>query len=202
MNKERWQRLLQSLGLSSDLETHERLVAAYSQKHRKYHNVVHVEDCLAKLDDARHLAEAMGEIEIALWFHDAVYEPVAAGNEAKSADWARDFLLQRSADEALAGRVHDLILATLHDGRATSQDAKLLVDIDLSILGAEDADYQRFEAAIRQEYRWVPSFVYRKKRREILESFLERDRIYNHDEFRARYEDRARSNLEGAIKAL
>lgn len=203
MTRDRWRRLLESLALPPDEDTYERLVEGYSQKHRKYHNVTHLEDCLAQLDGARHLADEPDEVEIALWFHDAIYEPYASDNEVKSAEWAWAFLTEQGrSDEERAGRVRDHILATLHDGRAESNDSTLLVDIDLSILGADEDEYRRFEAAVREEYRWVPRFVYRKKRRAILESFLARQQIYVHDLFRQRLEERARGNLEAAIVAL
>jgi len=99
-------------------------------------------------------------------------------------------------------RVRSLILATRHAAPATTPDAQLVSDIDLSILGADEATYAVFEADVRKEYRWVPSILFRRKRAGILESFLERPRIYNTEPFHARYELRARHNLAEAIRTL
>ena len=81
-------------------------------------------------------------------------------------------------------------------------DARLVVDIDLSILGQAEQVYDVFERSVREEYKWVPWFLYRRKRIEILRSFLERESIYGTDRFRQRYESGARSNLDRAIRRL
>ena len=93
-------------------------------------------------------------------------------------------------------------MATVHDASAPGADAGLVVDIDLAILGADEREYQRFETNVRLEYRWVPAPLYRKTRRKILRSFLERDAIYSTKHFRDKYESDARSNLTRAISAL
>lgn len=178
------------------------LIAAYAEPQRHYHTARHLDDCLAKLDESSHLAEDAGEVELALWFHDAVYNPLKTGNELASAEWATRFLREAGAEPGRIERVHALIMATQHSVPATTDDAKLLVDIDLSILGAYEADYAEFERNVRREYRWVPYFLYRKKRREILQSFLDRARIYNLTPFQERFESRARDNLQQAIAAL
>ena len=77
-----------------------------------------------------------------------------------------------------------------------------MVDVDLSILGRERKEFERYERGIREEYRWVPAPMYRRKRLEILHSFLNRPAIYATEHFRDRYEIRARENLEWAIQGL
>jgi predicted metal-dependent HD superfamily phosphohydrolase len=98
--------------------------------------------------------------------------------------------------------VKRLILATQHNGATTEYDAAILVDCDLSILGAPEAEYKIFEQNIRREYRWVPYFLYRKKRVEILQSFLDRAQIFSSPLFVAQFEALARVNLQNAIAQL
>src|SRR3954465_15774143 len=107
MNKERWQQLMADLGIvpETSLETYEALVAAYSQKHRRYHTTAHIEYCLSEFDKARALANEPAEVEIALWFHDAIYDPYASGNEEKSADWACEFLTSKSVKPERIARI-------------------------------------------------------------------------------------------------
>jgi predicted metal-dependent HD superfamily phosphohydrolase len=93
-------------------------------------------------------------------------------------------------------------MATRHEALATMPDAQFVVDIDLSILGATEEAYSRFEENVRKEYRWVPSMIFRRKRAEILQSFLARPTIYSTKPFQARYEAQARRNLESAVAAL
>jgi predicted metal-dependent HD superfamily phosphohydrolase len=123
-------------------------------------------------------------------------------NEARSADLACTLLERHGADRARVDRVRTHILATRHAVPATSPDSQLVVDIDLSILGADEDAYAAFEVDVRKEYRWVPSIVFRHKRAEILESFLARPQIYGTKPFHDRYEVGARCNLARAIATL
>jgi predicted metal-dependent HD superfamily phosphohydrolase len=75
----------------------------------------------------------------------------------------------------------------------------LLVDIDLAILAADAPRFAEYEQQIRAEYRWVPSLIYRAKRRAVLQSFMERDVIYSTPVFRERLEAAARRNLKQAL---
>jgi len=191
-----------AFSLPESNESCERLVDAYSQKHRHYHTVAHIEHCLQEFDAAAGLAHEPAEVELALWFHDAIYDPYSSNNEAKSADWACELLSQGGASRERVERVRAHILATRHEAPAALDDSKLVVDIDLSILGVDEAAYARFETSVREEYRWVPGPLFRSKRAEILESFLARPVLYNTTPFRDRYEAPARRNLAAAIATL
>lgn len=191
-----------SLGLGESTETYEALFQAYAEKHRHYHTQAHLDDCLEKFDRVKSLAEQPQEIELALWFHDAIYRPYYSDNELKSASWAKSFLCANGAGQARADRVHKLVMATVHAAPASGRDASLLVDVDLSILGSEKNAYSEFESAVRKEYSWAPYFLYRKKRSGILASFLNRDRIYQNDYFFQRFEEKARQNIKNAIYML
>jgi predicted metal-dependent HD superfamily phosphohydrolase len=205
MTLTRWNQLIEAVHLLPSQHTQDTFVAltnAYSEPHRYYHNVSHIQDCLDKLDCLRGNAIEPALIEIALWFHDAIYEPLKSANEIKSAAWACQFLKQAGASAQTIEKVNALILVTQHNAPAATPDEALLVDIDLSILGADEARYDQFEKNIRKEYRWVPWFLYRAKRSAILQSFLEREIIYSNAECRENYETPARINLARAIVAL
>ncbi len=96
-------------------------------------------------------------------------------------------------------RVHDLVMATRHTEVPTYGDQQLLVDIDLSILGAPDERFKDYERQIRDEYSFIPGWIFRRKRRAILKSFLDRRRIYSTGHFHLALEQRARENLSRAI---
>lgn len=197
-----WHAMLTELGVAPEHACFDRLVAAYDEPHRAYHTQRHLDDCLALLNDFRALAHRPAEVECALWFHDAVYEPMSKGNEERSAEWAAEFLHASGAAKDVADRVRELVLATRHAAVPVDSDARLLVDVDLSILGATRERYERFEDEVRREYRWVPGPLYRRKRAEILESFVARPAIYSHGPLRERFEANARSNLEWALDRL
>jgi predicted metal-dependent HD superfamily phosphohydrolase len=202
MSPERWDGLMTLFGASRSGDTYADFLAAYSEPHRHYHTTAHIDDCLAQLDQARAIAAAPHEIEIALWFHDAVYKPTSSKNEAESAGWAMQFLRSIGAPEDQQTRIFNYIMATKHDAEPGGGGATIVVDIDLSILGRQAQDYDLFEERIRREYKWVPGALYRRKRIEVLESFLKRRSIYGSQYFRELYESHARRNLERAIRAL
>lgn len=200
MNIHRWQQLLDSLGAGRDTETFERLKVAYAETHRAYHTARHIDECLSLFDDVHELAGNPPEVECALWFHDAIYDPMSKANEQRSAQWAADFLERSQVSAESIIRVRDHILATRHTDSLTYGDTALVVDIDLAVLGTEPARYEEFERDVRKEYRWVPGVIYRSKRAEILQSFLDRPRIYHTDLISSRFERNARANLTNAIR--
>lgn len=193
-----WQRAWAVLGLSAPEGLMQRLLGAWAEPQRHYHSQQHLHECLALLEPALDLAQHPGEVELALWFHDAVYDPQGKGNEACSADWACEALAQAGASHEVQQRVRALIMATCHDAEPVGDDARLLVDIDLAILGADPARFAEYDAQVRAEYRWVPGWLYRRKRREVLAGFLARPAIYGTERFRERFEGRARENMRGS----
>jgi predicted metal-dependent HD superfamily phosphohydrolase len=136
-----------------------------------------------------------GDIALALWFHDAVYDPQRGDNEALSADLAVDTLRRAGAGEALMARARTLILATQGHAAADDPDCAILLDIDLGILGASPARFAEYERQIRAEYAHVPDDAYRLGRARVLDSFARRARIYTTDRFHMLYEQAARRNL-------
>jgi len=199
----RWRATCHGLGVTApDEGLYQSLVARYSEPHRRYHTVQHLDECFARLDEGRHLAERIHEIELALWFHDAVYDTRSQDNEGQSAALAVAAVERSGLARVVGERVQTLILATKHDGLATTEDAALLIDVDLAILGATTERFDEYEQQVREEYSWVPGVMFRRKRREILEAFLARPCVYNTEHFRARYEAAARANLTRSIEQL
>lgn len=177
------------------------LLARYAEPQRHYHTVRHLEDCFARFVTARARMTDPGEVAIALLYHDAVYDPRASDNEARSAELAVAEMDRRGAAPAAADRVRELILATRHAESPSTTDGALLVDIDLGILAADEPRFDEYERDVRSEYAWVPGSLFRRKRREILQGFLERPRIFASGAFDAD-EARARSNLTRSIARL
>ena len=202
MTNERWKALMKSLGLSPANDMYESLSRAYSEKHRFYHTCKHIDAMLNHFDKMGAIAKNPAELELAIWFHDAIYKPFSSKNEYKSALWARDFLLSNSYEQEGTERVYNLIMATLHNKPVKNSDEKLIVDIDLTILGASPEIYDEFEHNVRNEYRLVPGFIFRSKRKALLKSFLERESIYNFNYFKDKFETSARENIKRTISKL
>jgi predicted metal-dependent HD superfamily phosphohydrolase len=202
VNPQRWASLCARLGCPDPSLRFAHLEAAYSQPHRHYHNALHIQECLALFDSARHLASHPDEIEFALWLHDVEYLPRRSDNEESSAAIAVEWLSTCNVDDDVIDRIEKLILSTRHVTADYEGDEAILQDVDLGILGSEPARYAEYEAAIRREFRWVPGFLFRRRRAEILESFRQRETIYATSWFRERLERAARTNLDAAVATL
>lgn len=197
-----WEAAWRDLGLQvPQADVRQRLQAAYTEPQRHYHSLQHLGECVTQFQAVWHLAVHPGEVALALWFHDAVYDPRGKDNEALSARWADEVLAQAGATQPCRDRVQALIMATCHQAGPSGADAQLLVDIDLAILGAAPARFDEYDRQVRQEYRWVPGFLYRRKRREVLRSFLDRPHIYSTGHFRHSHEAQARANLNRVLSA-
>ncbi|MEP3890375.1 MAG: hypothetical protein ABJN69_07895 [Hellea sp.] len=197
-----WRRLMTACGFPANDAMHDLLIACYSEKHRFYHSLDHIDACFRHFDAVIETAIYPNEIELALWFHDVIYKPFSATNEEDSAELAKAFLLENKAAADMIDRVYDLIILTKDHAAPQMQDAKLMLDIDLSILGAAPHIYAQFEKDVRQEYKRVPSFIFKKKRKEILRTFIQRPQLYNSSYFYERLEAQAKRNLKWAIAEL
>lgn len=199
---ERWQHLWLGLGTTrARVPSLDALLAAYAVPARAYHNLRHIEECLRELDQARSWAERPDEVELAIWFHDAVYDPRRGDNEERSAEMAVDWIEAAGLSGLLGERVRQLVLATRHKDLPEGADARLLMDVDLSILGQPPAVFDEYERGIRLEYAHVDEKTFRHGRAKILRRFLAGP-IYQTDFLRTRYQTQARENLARSVAAL
>ena len=197
-----WNAAWRALGIADADETLcIELQRRYGEPQRHYHTLQHLGECLTWFEREQALAERPGEVALALWFHDAIYDVHAHDNEARSAEWARSALLASGVQGEAAERVHALVMATRHDAVPEGRDAELLIDIDLSILGAERERFDEYERQVHAEYAFVPDAVRLPRRRAILQRFLAREAIYATPRMHALLEARTRANLARSIAA-
>jgi predicted metal-dependent HD superfamily phosphohydrolase len=112
---ESWQRAWSGVGASGDgAMTFAELVRHYSEPHRRYHNLQHLDECIRWFEASSHLAGRPAEVEAALWFHDAIYNLGQADNEEQSANWAETALSSAGVPDDSVARVAQLVLATKH----------------------------------------------------------------------------------------
>jgi len=199
----RWLALWGRIGAGGDGRTVlELLTTLYREPSRYYHTLTHIGDCLTELDRERTRAHRPDEAELALWFHDAVYDPRAGDNEARSAELAERVLRDAGLADDSRERVAGMIRATTHAELPTENDMALVCDADLAILGASPERYARYVTQIRNEFAWVPAALFRQRRAAVLARFLDRAAIYASPRFRERYEARARQNLSAELLEL
>jgi predicted metal-dependent HD superfamily phosphohydrolase len=179
------------------------LAEKYTEKDRAYHNLSHVSALLALSNSIKQKLTDPNAVAFAIWFHDAVYNTRRTDNEEKSAELAASVLERLRVPGEAISLVQGMIIATKeHSLEIGSDDVKAFLDLDLAILGAVPAVYREYAKAIRREYRWVPAFIYRRGRRQILERFLKRESVYFTQEMNARFECQARLNIENELGEL
>jgi predicted metal-dependent HD superfamily phosphohydrolase len=179
------------------------LAARHADPVRSYHTLRHVADVLDTIDRLRDQARNLAAVRFAAWFHDAVYDSHARDNEERSADLAVEVLRGLQVPAGTTAAIRDLILLTrTHRADPDDRDGQVLLDADLAVLGAPPDLYAAYSRAIRQEYAWVPDEAYRSGRRQVLESFLRRQRIYHMELMHVAREAQARRNLSAEIAAL
>lgn len=186
-------------------------IIARARKHydngRAYHNWSHIEALYALFREYRSLVNDPDVFEAILVLHDVVYDSCRNDNEELSArlavEWLADVAEPRQLDVIDKG-----IVATAKHvvpegiSSASASDIALFCDMDLAILGSDEATFRRYDEAIREEYSWVPEDQWREGRGAVLRRFLARDEIFATPVMRGRFEARARRNLEAARAAL
>ena len=200
----RWHRLTAPLVPDAQRREAEfqRLAAAYQAPTRHYHTLQHIENLLDRVEAAD--LQDPTVVQLAVWFHDAVYNALKSDNEARSAAEALAFLQGSTLEPARQQRVAFLIGRTAdHTQPQPPDDADLLLflDADLSILGAAEADYWAYARHVRQEYRLVPDLLYRPGRRKVLAKMLAAPVRYHPPALHAELDAAARRNLRAELDA-
>jgi len=207
--KDGWHGLWHRIGAKGNnpWELYLNLVTRYTERHRYYHAFSHLTQVLKEFDQIRHLCANSDAVEMALWYHDAVYFPGESDNEKESAELAQRILHQARLPDVFIGEVVRLILltkehnVTQEDGR----DGAILSDIDLSIFGQPLLVFDKYEQDIWKEYVRVGKMsdrTFKQGRQKFVEKFLERTYIYRTPYFRAKYEKAARANLKRSVVQL
>jgi predicted metal-dependent HD superfamily phosphohydrolase len=179
--------------------TYDEMIAAYAAPGRHYHNLKHIEDCLAALESVSGLSERDREtLTAAIWWHDIVYDATRSDNEELSAR-----LAEQNVAAGLREEVGRLVrLTKSHHVEPGDHLGAVMISIDLCILGAEPSAYDTYAAAIRKEYAHVAEDAYRKGRAAVLAHFAARPVIYPDASFAAKFEKPARANIARELKTL
>jgi predicted metal-dependent HD superfamily phosphohydrolase len=200
--KSNWFSLLAELNVERLLgnEVFADLIQTYYSPNRHYHNLHHIQHLLS-LSKSIAEGDRLSVIQLSAWFHDYIYDPKAKDNEIKSAIYAAETLLQLNIPPDIIQSVKQIILSTQkHQPLIDSADNLIFLDLDLAILGTKPNNYLKYAQAIRQEYSWLGDRDYQRGRKQVLTSFLARERIYYTDYFYQKLELTARENLVTEIE--
>lgn len=182
----------------NDIET------KYTNKKRYYHNLTHLYNMFLQIEEFKIEIEDLNSLKFAIWYHDIIYKSTKKDNEAQSAIFAEKALKILKYDMSEIEKVKNLIISTkTHELLLTqNSDNAYLLDLDLSILGADWKTYSKYIQNIRKEYKIYPDILYKRGRKKVLKHFLERDVLYFTEMFRTKFEQQARSNLKREIEML
>lgn len=188
---------------SDALKLSKKITEEYDAENRSYHNFEHIENFLSFLNERKQEIRDLNRVKLAAWFHDVVYDTNAKDNEEKSAQYAQNYLEQLGIPAEIIARVVALIGATVkHEAIENDSDSAIFLDADLAILGSSEENYDKYAAKIRKEYAWVSDEQYKAGRIKVLESFLQRPRIYFTERAVNELEQQARINIEREIASL
>lgn len=190
-----WRRCLIDGARDDSAKIHRMLLDAYREPQRHYHTLAHIEQCLGMFDACKSLANDADALELAVWFHDVIFEPDQAENERRSADLYLE-LSQGVHDDGLRALVERLVMATLHDGSSLQDhDACYMVDIDLSSFGLSWESFLEDSQNLRRESALLSDAEYYRRKKDFQACLLAKERFYLSDYFAERLESQARSNL-------
>jgi predicted metal-dependent HD superfamily phosphohydrolase len=182
-----------------------RLIPRYAEPHRRYHTWSHIGACFEAAENL--IAPLPLDITLALLYHDAVYDPERRDNETRSAALLMDDGERARVDAAVLKRARAMVLATMHAASPPesgttpeSEDARIVVDADLSILAASEVIFDKYEDAIREEYKFVDDAPFAAGRAKIMQSFLDREQIFRTRIGRDMWEEAARANLKRSVE--
>jgi predicted metal-dependent HD superfamily phosphohydrolase len=197
--RRKWHDLLSAWAVMPSLtdEMFDAIRQHYAGKGRFYHTLDHVAAMLEIVRSLASFARNLNAVNLAVWLHDVFYDSRASDNEVRSAEYAEQLCEKTSIKEGRA--VASLILKTKTHEAEDDPDAQVLIDADLAIFGASEPAYRAYAEKIRQEYAWVPEPDYRLGRRQVLERFLMKPRIFH---LSAHLEESARRNIAAEIARL
>ncbi len=184
-----------------DVEIFTLLGIQYKENTRHYHNWNHIKTMIKALYDYPREINDTLSIELAIWFHDAIYIPLRKDNESKSAKFFQEQLSVYLPIERTR-KIMNYIEATKNHQKTTDEDLQVLLDLDLAILGQSKNVYQNYAKQIREEYGYVPNFLYKRGRKRVLKNFLEKPVIYQTSFFREQLEEQAKENIKEELEKL
>lgn len=149
------------------------ILTKHSESHRHYHNLSHLVDLLKKADELFKEVEFdsihRAIISYSIFFHDIIYNPQSRDNESGSAKLFMEYATEKKLMQVLFEGVYETILASAsHSSPVKYPVTAYFLDLDLSILGAEEDQFNLYEDQIREEFAFVPDDIFNTERTKIM----------------------------------
>ena len=188
----------------------ELLIERWSTPDRRFHNLRHLIDMLARVDELAEESHNPDIMRVACWYHGCVFssdvEEVIRGNggedETASAAFAEADLRHLGVPMETVKRVCSLIVNLKRHMLADDDiDAQALIDADLGTLAVDPQTYTEYVRLLREEYSHIPAEEYLRGRLTIVSRLLDRDHLF-HSPLGERWEHPARENLAAEQRRL
>ncbi|QCK17079.1 HD domain-containing protein [Mangrovivirga cuniculi] len=172
----------------------------YTSGSRYYHTLEHLSNMINEMENVESEIQNKDALLFSIYYHDIIYKATKGNNEHQSA-----LLFKRRVSKTSFPHIAECIAqieATKEHKLSSDKDTNILLDLDLSILGASPEEYKRYCQNVRKEYWIYPNFIYKKGRKKALKHILELDPIYKTEYFKDKYEARAKENLKDELSQL
>jgi len=199
-----WIALARRVGARDDVAgTGAALLGRWSESHRAYHDLAHLDEVLRRVDLLAGEADQPDLVRLAAWFHDAVYDPQATDNEERSAEVATVALADLGLPPDLVDEVARLVrLTATHAVAPGDRDGAVLCDADLAVLASDPLRYQSYVEGVRREYAHLDDPTFAHGRAGVLQRLLDRPRLFTTSYGRREWEQPARANVSAETRSL
>ena len=178
------------------------VVAAWSEPHRRYHDLAHLAAVLGLVGELAGAATDPDAVRLAAWYHDVVYDPRRSDNEQVSAERARVGLRGLVPPERVEEVVRLVLLTAGHDPAPDDADGAVLCDADLAVLAGPPDAYAAYASAVREEYGHLSDAEFTAGRTAVLEHLLALPALYRLPAVAPEWTPRARANLAAELSLL
>ncbi|KAL0478957.1 hypothetical protein AKO1_007842 [Acrasis kona] len=184
------------------------IIKMYAEEQRYYHTLDHIEDIFNKLKDKNLQPFDKHVMSMTVLFHDIIYQPTKHDNEDQSASLFLEFAIDFCIPKEESDVVVEIILATKNhmkhkDG---SYIMHVFLDLDLSILGSNQQDYDTYAKNIRNEYNHVDDQTFKTERGKFLTSWINKiesgESLFYTDTMRSLYEAKSLINMKRELQNL
>ena len=175
----------------------------YTKKWKFYHNLNHVYSFVNLFEKYnKFINNYKNEFLISIYFHDIIYIPSRNDNEEESINMFNKFYNEVKPNNLNKEKVIEFIAETKNHSLSKDYDFELDLFLDMDMQIVADENWEDYENKIRKEYCFVDETEYKNKRRQFLQSLVNKNRIFRTQIFYDTYEQIAKNNITNIINKL
>lgn len=165
-----------------------------------YHTPIHI---LSIFDFAReHKISLQHHETLAIWFHDAIYEPTNKNNEERSTDFMIALVSEYIPYEKYSAAANIIEDTARHLEPLQYNSSDLVLDLDISNFACDCVEHLTANEAIRREFSQYSDLEFLKGRLDFLQKFLAKGFIYRTPIFKEKFETKAITNIQEDIEEI